>query len=154
MTDCSFEELIPYFRPETPETHFGVWRSCLPRYDSTDCKRSQSFTVFKVKRNKGYWELIYCWFSDRRMLAHKCWHARCIWYGENRLHLVKSSANRRVEAGWTSSVSQTYKSRMFHSVWRDPVRVHRKQDTCGAIWDVEHILAMVSLNIYKTTQMN
>ena len=25
---------------------------------------------------------------------------------------------------------------------------------CGALWDVEHSLAMASLNIYKTTQMN
>ena len=25
---------------------------------------------------------------------------------------------------------------------------------CGAMWDVEHSLAMASLNIYKTAQMN
>ena len=35
-----------------------------------------------------------------------------------------------------------------------PVRIHGNQYICGAMWDVEHSLAMASLNIYKTTQMN
>ena len=51
-------------------------------------------------------------------------------------------------------VSPRYKSRLFHGPWRDPVRMHRNQYMCGAMWDVEHSVAMASLDIYKTTQMN
>ena len=50
-------------------------------------------------------------------------------------------------------VSPRYKTRLFHGPWRDPVRVHRNQHIWGAMWDMEHSPAMVSLHIYKTMQM-
>ena len=51
-------------------------------------------------------------------------------------------------------VSPRYKGRLFHGPWRDSVHFHGNQYMCGAVWDVEHSLAMASQNIYKTMQMN
>ena len=58
-----------------------------------------------------------------------CWHikfrhVRCVQYVENRQKLVKLSANRWVEAGWTPMVSSIYTARQFHSLWRYPVGGH------------------------------
>ena len=49
---------------------------------------------------------------------------------------------------------QDIKVILFHGPRRDPVRIYGNQYMCGAMWGVERSLAMVSLNIYKTTQMN
>ena len=43
---------------------------------------------------------------------------------------------------------------MIHGPWRDPVRMHGNQYMYRAMWDVEHSVAMTSLNIYKTTQIS
>ena len=101
--------------------------------------------------------------ADRRFFTvvsviDQCWHikfrqAKRIWHGEKQKQLVKSSANCRGDAGWTPMVSPRYKGKLFHGPWRDPVRMHRNQYMCGAMWDVEHSVAMASLNIYKTTQI-
>ena len=75
----------------------------------------------------------------------QCWHitfrhVRCVQYVENRQELVKLSANRRVEAGWTPMVSPRYAARQFHSLWRYPVSGHavvrqcvRSHVGCGAV---------------------
>ena len=51
-------------------------------------------------------------------------------------------------------VPPRYKTRLFYGPWRDPVHVHIRIRMCSALWNVEHSLAMVSLNIYNPTQMN
>ena len=33
-------------------------------------------------------------------------------------------------------------------------RTYKNPNMCGAVWNVQHSLAMVSLNMYKPTQMN
>ena len=33
-------------------------------------------------------------------------------------------------------------------------RVYKNPNMCGTVWNLQHSLAMVSLNIYKPTQMN
>ena len=43
---------------------------------------------------------------------------------KNRQELVKLSANRRVEAGWTPMVSPRYTAKQFHSLWHYPVGGH------------------------------
>ena len=59
----------------------------------------------------------------------ECWHikfrhVRFVQYVEYRQELVKMSANRQVEAGWTPMVSPRYTARQFHSLWRYPVGGH------------------------------
>ena len=71
----------------------------------------------------------------------KFWHVSCVQYVENRQQLVKSSANHRVEAGWTPMVSPRYTATQFHSLWCDPVGGHvgvrlcvRSHVGCGTVW--------------------
>ena len=105
----------------------------------------------KIKANGCCFTVVsvidYCWHIKFR-------HAKREWYGENQKQLVKSSANCRFEGGWTPMVSPRYNGRLLHSPWWDSVRMHRNQYTCGAMWDMEHLVAMASMNIYKTTQIN
>ena len=70
-------------------------------------------------------------------------------YRNHSRHIDKQDQAILNETGWTAMIS----SRLFHGLRRDPVRVHRNQYMCGVMWDVEHSLAMVELNIYKTTQI-
>ena len=75
----------------------------------------------------------------------ECWHikfrhVKCIQYVENRQELVKLSANRRVETGWTPMVSSRYTARQFYSLWGDPVGGHvvvrqcvRSHVGCGTV---------------------
>ena len=51
-------------------------------------------------------------------------------------------------------VPPRYKTRLCHGPWCDPVPVHENPYMCGATWNVEHSLVMVSLNIYNPMQMN
>ena len=110
----------------------------------------QAWGSNKIEANRHFFTVV--------SVIDQYWHikfrqAKCIWYGENQQQLVKSSANCRVQAGWTPMVSPRYKGRLFHGQWRNPVHMHRNQYMWGAMWDVEHSLAMASLNIYKTAQI-
>ena len=91
----------------------------------------------KIKANGRYFTVV--------LTIAKCWHikfryVRCVQYVENRQELVKLSANRRVEAGWTPMVSSWYTARQFHSLWRYPVGGHvvvrqcvRSHVGCGTV---------------------
>ena len=54
-------------------------------------------------------------------------------------------------AHWSPIV---HKPRLCHGPWRKHGPVHDNPYMCGAIWNVEHSLAMVLLNIYNPTHMN
>ena len=121
------------------------------QFTTLEIALKQAWGSNKIEANRRFFTVV--------SVIDQCWHikfrqAKRIWYGENQQQLVKSSAKCRVEAGWTLMVSPRYKGRLFHGPWRDPVRMHRNQYMCGAMWDVEHSVAMASRNIYKTTQMN
>ena len=46
-------------------------------------------------------------------------------------------------------ISPRYKTTLLYGPWQNPVRVHRNQHMCGAMWDMEDSLMMVSLDIWK-----
>ena len=58
---------------------------------------------------------------------------------------VGRDESRLAELQWSH---QDKKPRLFHGPWRDPARVHKNHFLCGAMWDMEGSMAMVSLNIY------
>ena len=110
----------------------------------------QAWGLNKIEANRRFF---YCCFGDWSMLAYKISTSEAYMIWRKPIAACKSSANCLVEAGWTPMVSSRYKGRLFHGPWWDPVRMHRNQYMCGAMWDVEHSVAMASLNIYKTTQI-
>ena len=76
------------------------------------------------------------------MLAYKICEAYIIW--RKPITACKTQC-QLLSRGWLNSmVSSRYKGRLFHGPWRDPVHMYRNQYMCGAMWDVEHSLAMAS----------
>ena len=111
----------------------SLWRVCLPRLKERWSHQSQGLSQWKsnyIKANGRYFTVV--------LVIADCWHRP----------IAKSTAH------WSPMVPPIYKARLCHGPWRDPVRAHDNPYMCGAMWNVEHSLAMVSLNIYKPTQMN
>ena len=104
--------------------------------------------VFNVKQNGHCFTVVSaiseCWHIKFR-------HVRCVWHGKSRWQLVKSSAYRRVDVGWTPMVSPRYTTKLLHGPWHDLVGLHGNQHMeprgmWNAHWQWSHYIYTKQLN--------